>query len=122
VPHGAAWSRHGLAICEAAVTLAEHAGATAIVAVTRAGKTARLLAALRPQATILAATPSEQTAARLALVWGVTPVVTDAAALPAVRDALVAKNLLTPGAVVVFVAMHPQLGPDVANYVHVERI
>jgi hypothetical protein len=47
---------HGRAICDAAVTLAEHANAAAIVAVTRGGKTARVLSALRPQVPIFAAT------------------------------------------------------------------
>ena len=44
---------HGRALCEAAVTLAEHSDAAAIVAVTRGGKTARVLSALRPRAPIL---------------------------------------------------------------------
>ncbi len=42
-------SRHGRAICEAAVTLATTGQAEAIVAVTREGKTARLLSCLRPR-------------------------------------------------------------------------
>ena len=49
-------SLHGRALCEAAVTLATHGHADAIVAVTREGKTARLLSALRPGAPIFAAT------------------------------------------------------------------
>ena len=52
IPPVASWPRsqdthtlpaHGHAICDAAVTLAQHADATAIVAVTRGGKTARVL-------------------------------------------------------------------------------
>ena len=39
---------HNRAICEAAVTLARSGDAEAIVAVTREGKTARVLSALRP--------------------------------------------------------------------------
>jgi pyruvate kinase len=45
-------SGHSHAVCEAAVTLAERDEAAAIVAVTRAGKTARVLSALRPRAPI----------------------------------------------------------------------
>ena len=41
-------NRHGRALCEAAVTLASAGEADAIVAVTREGRTARLLSALRP--------------------------------------------------------------------------
>jgi pyruvate kinase len=79
VSHEAAgWSAHGRALCEAATALAARAGAAAIVAVTEGGRTARILAALRPQARILAATPNVATAARLALVWGVTPIVAPA--------------------------------------------
>jgi pyruvate kinase len=122
VPDGALWTEHGRALCEAAVTLAQSAKAAAIVAVTEAGKTARMLAALRPTATILAATPNRQTAARLSLVWGVTPVLTDATALAAVRDAVVARALVPAGSVVVFVAIRPVLGHDGTNFVHVERV
>jgi pyruvate kinase len=122
VPDGALWTEHGRALCEAAVTLAQSAKAAAIVAVTEAGKTARMLAALRPTATILAATPNRQTAARLSLVWGVTPVLTDATALAAVRDTVVARALVPAGSVVVFVAIRPVLGRDGTNFVHVERV
>ena len=68
---------HAQAICEAAVTLAERGDAQAIVAVTRGGGTARRLSALRPRVPILATTDREDTARRLALYWGVTPVCTD---------------------------------------------
>ena len=64
---------HGRALCEAAVTLATTGQAEAIVAVTREGKTARLLSALRPPAPIFARAPGPDVAGRLALFWGVTP-------------------------------------------------
>src|SRR5262245_25027974 len=66
---------HGHAICEAAVTLAEHARAAAIVAVTRGGKTARALSALRPPVPVVAVTDRDQMARRLTLSWGVLPIV-----------------------------------------------
>ena len=115
-------SRHGLALCEAAVALADRAGASAIVAVTKAGMTPRLLATLRPAARIIAATPSESTAARLGLVWGVTPVLTGASDLPAVRDTLLSRRLVAEGDTIVFVAMHASLGREAANYLIVERM
>lgn len=115
-------SRHGLALCEAAVTLADRAGAAAIVAVTRAGMTPRLLSALRPAARIIAATSNEQTAARLGLVWGVTSLVTEANQWPAVRERLLAQALVAPGDTIVCVAMHPSLGRDAGNYLVVERL
>ncbi|MCR4373255.1 MAG: pyruvate kinase [Acidobacteria bacterium] len=115
-------SRHGLALCEAAVALADRAGASAIVAVTKAGMTPRLLSALRPAARIIAATPSESTAARLGLVWGVTPVLTGAGDLPAVRETLLSHHLVAEGDTIVFVAMHAALGREAANFLIVERM
>ncbi len=73
IPDPAFSTPHAAALSEAAVALASRSGAAAIVAVTEAGQTARMLAALRPASPILAATLSRQTAARLGLVWGVTP-------------------------------------------------
>ena len=81
-----------------------------------------MLAALRPAARIIAATPSTRTAAALSLVWGVTSAVTDQASLPKVRDVLIARNLVPTGAVVVFVAISAVLGGDGVNFVHVERL
>jgi pyruvate kinase len=115
-------SRHGLALCEAAVTLAGRSGASAIVAVTKAGMTPRLLSALRPAAPIIAATSNEQTAARLSLVWGVTSMLTEANQLPAVRQMLLARAMVPVGETIVFVAMHAALGREADNYVVVERM
>jgi pyruvate kinase len=50
--HSQLLSGSGRALCEAAVTLADRSHAAAIVAVTREGKTARVLSALRPRAPI----------------------------------------------------------------------
>jgi pyruvate kinase len=115
-------SEHGRALCEAAVTLAERSRAAAIVAVTEAGRTALVLASLRPTARILAATPQVKTARRTALVWGVTSVVTSETNLATIRDVLVSRALVPTGAAVVFVAIRPVLGRDDANFVHVERL
>ena len=50
---------HAQALCEAAVTLADHSGAFAIVAITRLGNAARVLSALRPRTPIFAATETD---------------------------------------------------------------
>lgn len=113
---------HGRALCEAAVTLAERARAAAVVALTEAGKTARLLAALRPQPAIVAATPNPETAARLSLTWGVTTLVAESYTIGSVRELLVARGIVPPGSAVVFVSMHPVLGREDTNFVHVERV
>ena len=115
-------SDHGRALCEAALTLADRSRAAAIVAVTRGGHTARMLAALRPAARIIAATLNAKAAAQLSLLWGVTPVVTSESTLPAIRDLLVSRGLAPTGAVVVFVAISAVLSQDGANFVHVERL
>jgi pyruvate kinase len=89
---------------------------------TRAGKTGRLLAAMRPAARVLAVTPTRRIAAQLALVWGVTPVVTEQRAIAGVRRTLVAQSLAAPGDVIVFVSAHSSLGHENINFVHVERV
>ena len=122
VPQGAGWSAHSRALCEAAVAMADSAHAIAIVAMTRAGKTAHLLAAMRPSARILAVTPDSAIAANMALVWGVTPFVTDHRSIGAVRRQLVAQNLVAGGDVIVFVSAHSTLGHENINFVHVERV
>jgi pyruvate kinase len=118
---------HAQALCEAAVTLAERAGAQAIAAVTRGGTTARRLSALRPRAPILASTDRGETARRLALYWGVTPVCTDIgedvdAAATLVGEQLVARGLVASGAPVVFVSIHPDLGRRDANFLTIQRV
>lgn len=119
---GSRFPEHGRALCEAAVALAKRANAHAIVALTRAGKTARSLAALRPAAPIFAATPSATTAARLALVWGVTPLLIADASAAAVRMSLLDHGAVPAGAVIVIVSVSPVLGQQETNFVHVERV
>ena len=121
-PDAAARNRPGRPLCEAAVALAERSGAAAIVAMTEAGKTPRMLAALRPDAQVLAATPNARTAAQLSLTWGVTPVITGAMTIPGVRDTLRNRGIVRQGDVIVFVSMHPKLSQDGRNFIHVERI
>ncbi len=122
VPEGLLWSAHSRALCEAAVAMADSAHATAIVALTRAGKTAHLLAGMRPIARVLAVTPDRHVAASFALLWGVTPVLTEHRAIGAVRRHLVAQNLVAGGDVIVFVSAHSTLGHENINFVHVERV
>ncbi len=118
---------HGRAICEAVATLAEHGDATAIVAVTRGGHTAAILAALRPRAPIYAVTGSEVIARRLTLVWGVVPVVTmlgvdfaDTAARVG-RD-LVERGVIASGSVVVLASIARDLDRDGSNFLKLQRV
>jgi pyruvate kinase len=118
---------HGRALCEAAVTLADRGEATAIVAVTRGGKTARLLSALRPRAPIYAATDSPEIARRLALAWGVVPVIAElggdvSAAAGRIGDQLVAHGAFPPSSVIVLVSITPDLTPGPSNFLKLQRV
>jgi pyruvate kinase len=115
-------SRHGRALCEAAVTLATTGEAEAIVAVTRGGQTARLLSCLRPRALILGITSSEQVASRLALLWGVTPLVCDGDDPAALARTIGTGADVSANAVVVFVNVSPDLGREDANYLNLQRL
>lgn len=58
-------------ISKSATVVARDLGASAIVASTNTGSTARALSKFRPKTKILAVTPNERTRRRLALSWGV---------------------------------------------------
>ncbi len=115
---------HGQALCQAAVTLAHTAEASAIVAVTHAGSTAHQLAALRPRIPIVGVTDDEGTGRRLMLCWGVTPITIDAEALalPTVPLSLVGRGLLSDGATIALVRVHADLGRPDANFVSLIRL
>ncbi|HVQ15222.1 MAG TPA: pyruvate kinase [Vicinamibacterales bacterium] len=120
-------SGHQHAVCEAAVTLAERGDAAAIVAITRGGTTARVLSALRTRVPIFAATDQPEIARRLALPWGVVPVLTEigedvATTGKRISDDLLARHTLQPGAVVVFVSVSEELGPGPTNFVKLQKI
>jgi pyruvate kinase len=100
------------AVAGAACELAEHIGARVIVAWTESGATARLVAKHRPRSPILALSTVSATARRLALVWGVIPVLTGAvdsadAMLAAAPVHAVAARLVRPGEKVVITAGIP---------------
>lgn len=63
------------AVSLAACNLAEHINAKSIITFTQSGTTARLVSKYRPRSDILAATPLEKTYRRLALIWGVIPII-----------------------------------------------
>ena len=66
------------AISAAAWRAAADAEATAIIACTNTGATARAISRFRPTMPVVGATPSLRTARQLSSAWGVTPLVTDA--------------------------------------------
>jgi pyruvate kinase len=120
-------SGHGRAICEAAVTLADRSRAAAIVAVTRGGKTARVLSALRPRVPIVAATDRADVALRLTLPWGVMPVLTDltgdiAAATARIGEDLVSRGAIAPRSTIVLVSVTPDLARGPSNFLKLQLV
>jgi len=117
---------HAGALVAAALTLACRGHAEAIVAVTRSGRTARLLSALRPEARVHAIAPTPEVARRLALLWGVRPQVMDLGGgllpLAALASRLRAEGALPPGATVVLVSVNPDLGRGDANFLQLLQV
>lgn len=126
-PSTALRTGHGQALCEAAVTLARSGEASAIVAVTRGGTTARLLSALRPHVSILAVTDDAAMARRLVLFWGVTPVVIEIGeevdpASPGVCRELVARSLVQPGTAIALVRVSDDASQWDSNFLKLQRL
>ena len=121
---------HGRALCEAAVTLASAGEADVIVAVTREGTTARLLASLRPPTPIVAATPAADVASACALSWGVAPLLTEALQdghqpggfSDALERVLLERGLIQRGALVVFVNVSAELKRTDANFINLQCV
>jgi pyruvate kinase len=120
-------SGHGRAICDAAVMLADNANATAIVAITRGGKTARVLSALRPRVPILAATDRADIHRRLILPWGVLPVLTDLSgdvntAASRIGEELAVTGVIPRPSTIVVVSITPDLTSGLSNYLKLVRV
>jgi pyruvate kinase len=117
----------GTALCDAAVTLSNRSSADGIVAITRAGWTARLLAARRPRVPIVAATDNDEVARRLTLWRGVVPIVCSLdgdidSVVSRVIDETVARRILPERALLVAVNTDPELGTKGSNFVRIRRL
>jgi pyruvate kinase len=77
---GQAWKFHNVT-ARAAAMASRTLNLRAIIIATRDGHTPSVLADYRPHAPLIAVTPSESVARRLAMQWGVIPVVGDIASL-----------------------------------------
>lgn len=114
-------------LCDAAVTLAGQADADAIVALTREGRTARVLSVRRPSAPVYTATNDEEVARRLLLWWGIRPMMdsleggADAVARRVVEVLRQDGALPTP-ATIVIVSANPDIEMKGVNFVAVRRI
>jgi pyruvate kinase len=118
---------HSQALCEAAVTLADRGRIFAIVAITRAGHTARVLSALRPRAPIFAATDDQQVARQLVLCRGVAPIATafgkavDSTGALLKAD-LLSRGLVPRGSIIVLINADADLSRPDANYVMLQQL
>lgn len=97
------------ALCEAASACAEEMETKITAVFTESGKMARRLSALRPNQRIVALTHTTQVCNKLALIWGVEPLLTRAAdntedMLRHGEDTLVRAGLVEEGEIVVFMA------------------
>ena len=114
------------AICDATATIAKELGARLIVTSTWSGYTARQVARERPREPIMAFTPNEATYRRLALTWGVRPVLvsqhedTDEMIETMARTVL-DLHLAQPGELVVITGGIP-LGVGRTNFLKVHRL
>jgi pyruvate kinase len=117
---------HAQALCEAAVTLAEHCNAFAIVAITRLGNAARVLSALRPRTPIFASTESDVIARHLTIYRGVIPLTTgigkdvDTTGV-LLKEELRSRGLVPGGSNVVFISANTRLERADQNFVNVQR-
>jgi pyruvate kinase len=118
---------HNRAICEAAVTLARAGDAAAIVAVTREGKTARVLSALRPAVPIHAVTFDPRVARSLMLHRGVEPIAVERSLVDNpggidIERHLVEHGVLRSGEPIVFVSIAADLTRADANFLRIRRV
>jgi pyruvate kinase len=115
------------AVARAACSMAAGIDAAAIVTCTQSGETARRVARYRPRTPILAPTPHAETYRRLALVWGVTPLLNQS---QSTTDELIAGALGTGlaaarvqrGDTVVITAGVPVERPGTTNLIKVETL
>lgn len=114
-------------VAHASCVLAEHLGASAILAATASGLTAKKISHFRPQRKIVALSPNESTVRELSLYWGCTPVLvsspkdTDALINSSARAAL-DHGLISKGDLVVITAGHPIGGAGTTNMLRVMQL
>jgi len=94
------------AISDATCKAAQIIGASAIIAVTLSGQSAKMISKFRPHIPIIAFTPNEKTYYHLALSWGVLPVINEYVKsthdlFDEVLDKVVKLNLVSYGDIVV---------------------
>lgn len=125
-PAAPASVNHVRALCEAAVSLSRRSHAHAIVAVTREGRTPKLLSAIRPQALIVAVTDKPDVARCLSLWHGVRPIVCELDAdleqvIARVVELAVKQTAAPDNATMVVVNTSDDLDRGSSNFVRIRR-
>ena len=115
------------AIAEAACHAASDLGAKAIVAFTQSGSTARLISQERPEAPIIALTPSAEVQRRLALCWGVSSrlirkVETTDEMIEEVESTLLGAGSVHPNDVLVIISGAPMWATGTTNLLKLHRV
>lgn len=115
------------AVCHAAVDLAQEVGAAAIAALSRSGRTAQILSALRPRAPIYSLSTRIEVARRLALYHGVHPfaverLTSEEQAIERIEHELRTRNLVSPGDEVVVVGSAPGGPAGHTNFIRLLHI
>ena len=114
------------AVAAAATVASRHMNAGLIAAYTESGATARLISELRPPVPIVALTPNEEVVRRMALFWGVQPMLaarqssTDAM-IEQVRALCRRRRLVKVGSPIVMVAGLPLNEPGNTNLMTIHR-
>jgi pyruvate kinase len=115
-------------VSAAAVYTARELGARRLVAFSQSGFTGRLLARYRPSTPIAVFTIEPEVARRLALVWGIEPVVLDQPpehlddVVEQVDQELIARGMATPGDVIVVLMGSPIRERRQTNLMRVHRV
>ncbi len=100
---------------------------TAIVSYTRTGGTARRISRFRPEAPILAMTPTPRTRNQLALSWGVHPILSDTLAnteamTQTALDCVIKLGVAHPGDYIVVTSGNPAGPPGNTNLITIEQV
>jgi len=115
------------AISHATCTIAEDLGAAAIITSTETGYTSQMVSKYRPKAPVVAVTPVDKVLRKMALIWGVQPLLvkrtadTDSMISTAIESALGA-GLISPGDLVVITAGLPVGVHGTTNLIKVHTV
>jgi pyruvate kinase len=86
-----------------------------------------MLSAFRPRVPIVAVTDRPDVSRRLALVWGVEPLLTDfsgdvGSAAERITADLISRGVLEPGSIVAVVNVTTELSPGSASFLRLQRV